>query len=348
MKILYVTTVGTTMNFFNIFIRKLLDEGHEVHIATNQGISKVPDCYVNWGCKIYSLSCSRSPLRLGNIKAINQIKNIVEENSYDIVHCHTPIAAMCTRLACIKARRKGMRVIYTAHGFHFYKGAPLKNWILYYPIERLCGRLTDILITINKEDYYFAKKKRLAKKVEYIPGVGVDIDKVKDISVDVNAKRKEINIKDNKIMLLSVGELNENKNHETVIRAIKDIENIHYVIAGKGKLQQHLEDIIEELCLLDRVSLLGQRKDVIELCKTADVFISSSIREGLPVSVMEAMASSLPCVVTEIRGNTDLIDKNGGMYFQPGNVNDCKRAIEEILASDLVGMGKYNETKVKS
>ncbi|MBO5136228.1 MAG: glycosyltransferase family 4 protein [Clostridia bacterium] len=348
MKILYVTTVGTTMNFFRAFIRRLLDEGNEVHIATNQNISMVSDCYENWGCKIYPLSCVRSPLNIGNIEAIKQIKKIVEENSYDIVHCHTPIAAMCTRIACIKTRKKGTKVFYTAHGFHFYKGAPFKNWMMYYPVEKLCARLTDVLITINKEDYNFARKKIKAKLISYVPGVGIDVDKFKNISIDVKAKKKEMNIPENKKLLLSVGELDIFKNHETVIRAIKDMDNVYYLVAGEGNLHQYLDGIIKELDLGDRVRLLGYRKDILELCAIADIFVFPSTREGLPVSLMEAMASSLPCVVTKIRGNTDLIDESGGTFFEPRNVADCKKAIEKVLSKNLISMGEYNANKVCS
>ena len=157
MKILYITTIGLTMGFFNAFIRQLLDNGNVVEIATNESDAKVPAYYREWGCKIYPISCSRSPLDIGNIKAIWQIRNIVKENRYEIVHCHTPIAAMCTRIACSPLRTDKTKVYYTAHGFHFYDGAPLKNWMLYYPIEKFLSRCTDVLITINKEDY---KRKR--------------------------------------------------------------------------------------------------------------------------------------------------------------------------------------------
>lgn len=346
MKILYITTVSITMGFFTKMIEDLIQEGHTVDIATNVSYAPVQDCYYKWGCKVYPLSCSRSPFSAGNLKAIGQIKKIVEENDYDIVHCHTPIAAMCTRLACIKARKKGTKVFYTAHGFHFYKGAPLKNWAIYYTIEKLCGRLTDVLITINKEDYNLATEKIKAKKVAYVPGVGIDVNRFQNIRVDKPAKKKDLNIEENKKVLLSVGELNANKNHETVIRAIRDIEDVHYLVAGKGDLHEYLDGLIKELGLCDRVSLLGYRTDILELCATADVFVFPSIREGLPVSVMEAMASALPCVVTRIRGNTDLIDENGGAFFEAGNVADCKHAIEKVLGYDLDLMGKYNQDKV--
>lgn len=159
------------MGFFKNFIKELLEDGHTVDIATNETTSKVPDCYREWGCQIYQISCTRSPFNKGNIDAIRQIRKIAADGSYGIVHCHTPIAAMCTRLACRKLRKSGLKVFYTAHGFHFYKGAPLKNWLVYYPIEWLCAHWTDVLITINKEDFELAKKKMKAKRVEYVPGV---------------------------------------------------------------------------------------------------------------------------------------------------------------------------------
>ena len=155
MKILYVTTIGNTMGFFTSIVEELLKAEHTVDVATNLNIGKLPDCYREWGCKIYPISCTRSPFNKGTIAAIKEIRKIVREGDYDIVHCHTPIAAMCTRLACRKLRKNGLKVFYTAHGFHFYKGAPLKNWLLYYPIECLCAHWTDTLITINREDHAF-------------------------------------------------------------------------------------------------------------------------------------------------------------------------------------------------
>ena len=184
MKILYVTTIGITMTFFKQLIRELLDDGHTVDIICNEDNEKVPACYREWNCNIYHHSCSRFPLSKGNLQAISQIKNLVSENQYDIVHCHTPIAAMCTRVACKKLRKEGLKVIYTAHGFHFYKGAPMLNWLVYYPIEKICSFWTDVLITINQEDYELAKHKMRAKKVEYVSGVGIDVDKFKNTIVD--------------------------------------------------------------------------------------------------------------------------------------------------------------------
>lgn len=345
MRILYVTTIGTTMNFFKQFIKKLIDEGNVVDIATNESDRKVPNCYYEWGCRVYPITTSRSPFSVGNFKAIKQIKKITQENYYDIVHCHTPFAAMATRFGCMKARRKGTKVYYTAHGFHFYKGAPIKNWLLYYPVEKICAHFTDVLITINKEDYIFAQNKMKAKCVEYVPGVGIDLDKFGKSSVKKTVKRRELGIPEEAVLLLSVGELNKNKNHEIVIRAIIDMD-VYYVIAGEGELKQYLQSIINMLGVSDNVKLLGYRNDVRELCEIADIFVFPSFREGLPVSVMEAMASGLPIVCSNIRGNIDLVDENGGILFEPSDMDSCKLAIEKILLSNLQQLGSYNLEKV--
>lgn len=345
MKILYVTTIGGTMNFFNSFIKQLINEGHTIDIATNERNSKVPACYHEWGCKVHQIDTSRSPLNKGNVKAIRQLNFLVEQEKYDIVHCHTPVAAMCTRLACRKARKEGTMVFYTAHGFHFYKGAPLKNWMLYYPVEKICAHFTDVLITINQEDYALAQKKMKAKRVEYVPGVGIDLTKFGQAAVDKSAKRKELGIPEDATLLLSVGELNENKNHETVIRAIKDVE-VYYVIAGRGGLQEHLQRVINELGMTEKVKLLGFRADVAELYQAADVYVLPSVREGLNVSIMEAMASGLPVVCGRIRGNIDLIDEDGGSLFEPQNVNDCKKSLEDVLSRERECLGKHNVKRV--
>lgn len=318
MKILYVTTIGLTMSFFEQLIHELLDEGHTVDIATNETGSPVPDCYRKWGCKVFPISCTRSPFNVGTLQAIKEIRKIVEGRGYDIVHCHTPIAAMCTRLACQPLRKKGLKVIYTAHGFHFYKGAPLKNWLLYFPIEWICSFFTDVLITINQEDYRFSQTALHACKNEYVPGVGIDTEKFFNTIVDRDAKRAEIGVPTNCTLLMSVGELNKNKNHEVVIRAIAKINNpnIHYIIAGKGELQGYLLSLAESLNIVVQVHLLGYRDDIAELYKASDICVFPSLREGLPVSLMEAMACGLPCAVSKIRGNVDLIHhKINGLTF---------------------------------
>ncbi len=345
MKILYVTTIGGTMRFFTSFIKELVEDGHTVDIATNNSTSPVRQDYYEMGCKVHPISCSRSPLSKANLKAYKQLKKIIDENEYDIVHCHTPVAAMLTRLAARHARKKRTKVFYTAHGFHFYKGAPKKNWLMYYPIEWICAFLTDTLININKDDYEFAKKHIKAKNVVYVPGVGIDTSLFKRDWKAGEEKRKELGIPTDAKLLISVGELNANKNHKCVINAIQKLD-VYYIIAGKGPLNDSLQALIDEKGLSHRVKLLGFRRDVLDLYSASDIFVFPSFREGLPVSVMEAMATGLPVVCSKIRGSVDLVDYNGGEYFSPRSPESCKKALETILLRDLEPIGEYNKEKV--
>lgn len=339
MKVLYITTIGVTMGFFNSFIKQLLDDGNEVQIATNETNAKVPECYREWGCRIHPISCSRSPFDLGNIKAISQIRRIVKGNGYDIVHCHTPIAAMCTRIACRPLRKDGLKVFYTAHGFHFYDGAPFKNWLFYYPIEKWLSRYTDVLITINKEDYKRGKEKFHARKTVYIPGVGIDTKKFAPRISGRDRIRTELGLQDDAIMLLSVGELNENKNHEAVIRAIKGL-NVVYVIAGKGDKKDELEAVAKEYGV--DLRLVGFRADVSDFYDAADVYVLPSFREGLNVSLMEAMAKELPCVVSKIRGNTDLIEDET-VLFDPKDTKQLRESVEAAIKNQA----EYGQKNLK-
>lgn len=352
MRILYITTIGSTMGFFKSFIRELICSGSIVDIAANENGDEtpVPNCYREWECKIYQLPCSRSPLDKGNIAAVREIKRIIQNGGYDLVHCHTPIAAACTRAACKGLRKKGVKVLYTAHGFHFYKGAPLKNWLLYYPVEWFCAHWTDILITINREDYERARRHLHTKQVKYVPGVGVDIKRFADTKIDRAAKRSEIGVQESAVLLISVGELSRRKNHALVIRSLAKIKdnNIHYVIAGIGPLQNELQALAASLDVSDRVHFLGYRKDILELYKAADICVFPSIQEGLPVAVMEAMACGLPIIATDIRGTNDLlIDSENALIERHDDVIGFSKAIVH-MCSDLklrIRLGAENQER---
>lgn len=352
MKILYVTTIGGTMHFFKSFVSKLIADGHKVDIACNEKMRQVNDLFYELGCKVYNISCTRSPFENGNLKAIKELKAIVKENGYDIVHCHTPIASACTRIACRKARKNGTKVIYTAHGFHFYKGAPKKNWILFYPIEKICAKWTDLLITINKEDFARAKSKLKTKFIEYVPGVGIDVKKFANAEADRDAKRGEIGVPADCVLLLSVGELNKNKNQETVIRALAELKDkrIHYALAGRGSNAKYLTELAESLGVSDKVHLIGHRADIPQLCKTADIFVHPSFREGLPVSIMEAMAAGLPIIGSRIRGVSDLLGGDNNVTLcAPNNVKEWVNAISSFVNSTELRskIGNLNSEKAK-
>lgn len=352
-KVLFVATVVKThINVFHLpYLKWFQEKGYETHVAAKNDFDK-EECAIPY-CNVYhNISFERKPIKKANIEAYRQLKKIIQENKYDIIHCHTPVGAMIARLAAREARKKGTKVIYTAHGFHFYKGAPLLNWLIYYPVEWICSFLTDILITINKEDYILAQDKMKTKEIYYIPGIGIDINKFDNVNIDTEQKRKQFNIDTDALVLLSVGELNRNKNHEIIIKALTKIqeENIHYCIAGQGELEQYLKDLVESLGISKKVHFLGFRKDIDEIYKICDIFCFPSYREGLSVALMEAMASGLPIICSNIRGNTDLVKEGqGGYLFNPSSVNEVTDRLEKMLEHKeiLESMGAYNKQSIR-
>lgn len=266
------------------------------------------------------------------VKSYLLMKKICLEKNYDIIHCHSPIGGMIARLACKKTRKTGTKLIYTAHGFHFYKGAPLINWILYYTAERILSKYTDMLITINKEDYKIAKRMHFSN-LTYLPGIGIDVNKIKMAKVDKLKVRSEFNFNEKDFLLLMVGQLSKRKNHETVIRALSNVnnKNVKILICGLGELENYLKNIIKDLKLENRVVLAGYRKDIIDQLHSADCFVFPSIHEGLPVSLIESMASGLPIICSNIRGNIDLIEHGvNGFLVEYNDVDSFAKYIDEI------------------
>lgn len=344
-KALMMAHVASMIDLFNMDNIHILNElGYKVDIACNfkQGnvtsterIKEFKKEVNNKNIQAYNIPIPRRIIDVINIlKSYIMLKKLVEKNEYEIVHCQSPIGGVIARLACKKSRKNGTKIIYSAHGFHFYKGASFKNWLLFYPIEKYCARHTDCIITMNQEDFEIAKKKMTkANAIKYIPGVGVDINKIEELKINYYEKRKELNIPNDSIIVVSVGELNNNKNHEDIIRAIGLLydPNIYYIICGQGPLEQYLQNLCQNIGIEDKVRFLGYRKDVIEILKVSDIFAFPSIREGLSVSLMEAMAVGLPVVCSEIRGNTDLINHGrGGYLIRVGNIEKYAKAIKKV------------------
>ena len=351
MKILYVSTISMTIHAFLIpHIEMLIEQGHKVDIACNM-VTAADDRLIKLGCRYLNLDFQRAPLDKRNISAYKKLKRLIKDEQYDLVHTHTPVASFCVRLACM--RQSAVKVFYTAHGFHFFKGAPMKNWLFYYPIERFLSRYTDELITINKEDYARAKKSLKAKSASYVPGVGIEMSNVTKNTNDEKTKKSELGIAEEDIVIVSVGELNGNKNHSTVIRAVAEMKlsDATYVICGEGELKAELLGLIDEYGLKDKVKLLGRRTDVFAILKIADIFVHPSFREGLPVALMEAMAAGLPCVVSNTRGNIDLIEDGAGGYVrEPDDINGFASAICQIITDRQLAdiMGRHNEEAVRA
>lgn len=360
-KSLVVTTVASTLDQFCMNDIAILQNDYKVHVAANFSLGnntskeRVEEFKLELEKKkiIYNeVDFNRKPISRSNYIAYKEMRQIINNNFFDIIHCHTPIAALIVRIAARRAREKGTKVIYTAHGLHFFKGASLKNWIIFYPIEWCLARYTDVLITINKEDYSIAKKSLKAGEIEYIPGIGIDTDKFSNIYVNKAEKRKELGLSESSFVILSVGELNRNKNHETIIKAIATLKNpnINYVICGQGELEVFLIKLIQELNLEKQIMLLGYRRDIAEICKAVDAFAFPSYREGLSVALMEAMALGLPVVCSNIRGNIDLIeDGKGGLLLKPDDVQKFSEAIDLLFRNENLRkkFGIYNLENIK-
>lgn len=342
-KVLFVAKVVRShiATFHLPYLKMFKEMGWKTAVAAHNDYDDPRDCVIPNCDTYFDVPFERFPLSPNNVTSYRQLKKIIDAGEYDIIHCHTPVSAMITRLAALSARKRGTKVIYTAHGFHFFKGAPLINWLLYFPVEWFLARYTDALITINKEDYARAQK-FAAKKVYYVPGVGID---TKKFAVDPETKREkraairtELGIPDDAIVLLSVGEVNENKNHRVVIEALSKLEekNVHYIICGRGELEDSHKNLAKQLGLEGRVHLTGYRNDVADFYQAADVFVFPSLREGLPVAVMEAMASGLPIVCNDIRGCADLIENDvNGTILVESNGNSYASAISTYLDNSI-------------
>ena len=326
-KVLLVATVVKThiMQFHIPYLKMFQEMGWETAVAARNDYEIPEECRIPFCDTYYDIPFERMPCKSKNIQAYRTLKKIIDEGDYDIIHCHTPVGAMITRLSAIGARKRGTKVIYTAHGFHFFKGAPLLNWLMFYPAEWLCAFLTDILITINKEDYARAQKKMHAKRIEYVPGVGIDTGRFRQVSRDPLEKRRELGCCEEDFLILTVAEMTKNKNHTTILKALALLQDqpeyakMKYLICGRGEEWGNLEEEAKQLGIADHVIFLGYRNDAPELYRCSDLFAFMPFREGLSVALMEAMSSGLPTICSEIRGNTDLIDNGVEGVFAENN-----------------------------
>lgn len=346
-KILIVSTVSRQFYLFeqgNIEVLKSL--GYEVHGAAN--FSDENERLDSLDIIRHHFDIERSPFSIKNIKAYKQLKKILKSEKFDAVHCHSPMGGVLARLS---AKSVGIsKIFYTAHGFHFYKGAPIINWLVYYPVEKLLSRYTDVIICINTEDSERSKS-FYAKRTFYVPGVGVDTKKIRSNNNDKKEKQVSLALPEETYIILSVGELNKNKNHEVVIRALAQLkkENIYYVVCGQGDRENYLKNLARRLGVFEKVKFLGYRNDVAEIYKVADIFAFPSYREGLSVSLMEAMTAGLPIVCSNIRGNKDLIlDEQGGYLLNPDDINGFAICINSLIqdAEKRKSMGEFNLSKV--
>lgn len=343
-KVLIVTTTDNMIwQFLVPHIQVLKDNGNIVECAcarTGFWFDELKDM----GLVMHEINFARNPLNPKNLKGYKQLIKLVKDEKYDFINCHQPVGGMMGRKV---AHKFHLPCIYTAHGFHFFKGAPLKNNLIFKPIEKHYSRYTDALVTINNEDFNNAKKMH-AKKVYLINGIGIDLGKYKENkNLDKTKLRASVGLNDDDFIVLAVGELNKNKNHIVILEAIKQISNskIKFVICGQGPRKEEYEKFIKENKLEDRIKLLGFRKDVKDFVQASDIFVMPSLREGLPRSMLEAMAYGKPIVASKIRGCRDLVGNNEGGYLcDPTSVSEFVLSIEKLFSDK----NKYNQCSARN
>ena len=350
-KVLFVATVDSHIELFHLpYLKMFHDKGWEVHVATDTG-KKIEYCD-----KKIKLPIKRSPFKLvSNYKAMRKLREVMKKEGYSIVHCHTPMGGVVARMAGRKLRREGLRMIYTAHGFHFYKGAPVHYWLMFYPVEWYLAKYTDTLITINNEDYERAKKKfgKRCRDIQYVPGVGVDEKKFeKKLSAkEKHTLRESLGLKDDDKVLICVGRLDKNKNQGFLIRVMKElvVKDTHYqlLLVGPDELNGKYQRLAEKLDVSECIHFLGFREDIPELLQISDVAVSASKREGLPANLIEAAMLGLPIVATDCRGNMDVCNKCRSAIIEQGDIEGFARAVKTKSQSNHSATNEYSLASVK-
>ena len=357
--ILFLATVPSMIVAFNMRnIKMLRDMGYTIHAAcnyndnsawTDEQIEEYRKILRENSVVMHQIDFPRKPYHpISLVKSYFQTKRLLKKNNFEMMHNQSCVSGILGRIAC---RKCNMKVIHTEHGFYYFKGGPLFNWI-FYPFDRLCSYFTDAIVTINKDDTSFAQKHMRAKKVVYIPSVGIDVDYYQNTVIDKDAMKEKFGLPKDSFVVLSVGELNENKNHSAILRAISKIDrqDIYYVICGEGTERDNLAKLAKELGIEKRLFLMGQRKNVNEFYKMADVFAFPSKREGLGLAALEAMASGLPLVTSDKNGINDYaVNELTGYMCNPEDIDSFSEAILKLYKNTELRekFGVYNIEKVK-
>lgn len=323
MKILLVATVQSHICQFHRPLAQMLhDHGCTVHVAARDNLVEKNGLKLDFADRVYDVPFVRSPLGRSNLLAFRQLKSLIEQKEYDVIHCNTPMGGILARLAAKSARKRGCKVIYTAHGFHFFKGGPVKSWMLYYPIEKIMCRYTDMLITINDEDYALAKK-HFSVRTEHIHGVGANSERYRPVSAEEQVMLKERIDCGGKAILLCTGELNTNKNQTVAIQAMPDVvkkhPNVRLLLAGNGPLAKQLSDEIQRLGMSNYIKLIGYKTNLQDYVRASDLIISCSKREGLPLNIIEGMLCEKAVVASINRGHKELVEDAVTGYLLPAD-----------------------------
>lgn len=301
------------------------------------------------GFNMINLDMKRKPINLTNLKAYNFLKKLHKKNHYDLIYCQQPTGGLLGRFI---GKKFHIPVVYTAHGFFFFKGNnPLKNFV-FKTAERYMAKFTDVLMVMNDEDFEACKGWK-AKKKYLIHGIGLDLNKYSKVQVNSVELKKELGICDGEKVILSVSEFIDRKNYPTMLKTISQLSkergDFKYLLCGTGEKFEDMKNLAHELEIEDKVIFLGYRKDIDKIMEISDIFFHESFHEGLTMSIMEAMNFELPVVASNVRGNKDLIDEDGGFLTESLDIEAQKMALKKLLDEPALRkkMGKANREKVK-
>ena len=333
--ILFTATITKHILRFHLpYLEWFQQQGYETHVAS-LGKEKIPFCD-----RQFQVDFVRSPYSFGHRKSYKQLKSIISNANYTIIHCHTPMASIITRLSATSTRKSGTKILYTAHGFHFFKGASLFNWMFFYPIEKRLSAWCDGLITINNEDFEIIRKNG-SQKTQYflIPGIGVEQKRFKPVDERCKQKLREKNgfvAKD--LLLVYAAEFIDRKNHLFLIRVAEKIKlthpNVKFLFAGRGELHGEMIRLVDSNQLNDSIKFLGFRTDIDEVFQMSDIGISASKQEGLGLNLIEEMMCEKPVVATDDRGHREIVFQGeNGYLFKQNSIQDFIDKIELVLQS---------------
>lgn len=348
-KVLFTASIAKHIIRFHLpYLEWFQNQGYETHVAC-EGDEDIPFTFKKW-----KIPFVRTPYSLGHIKAYQQLKTIINTENFEIIHCHTPMASVITRLAAKKARLNGTKVFYTAHGFHFFKGCATINWLTYYPIEKYLSNFTDVIILINNEDFNLVIQKKFNSQCFLIPGIGVDNKRFVRVSeTEKNNLRDNYGYDKNNVILLYLAEFIERKNHRFLIETFeknkKLFPDLKILLAGRGILQNEMKQLVIKKDLSEQIVFLGFRTDVSDLIALSDIGFSCSKQEGLGLNLVEEMFCGLPIIATQDRGHSEIVEHGqNGFLFQQNNSNQCIKYIQTLYENKILRKEMGEKAYVKS
>ena len=325
-KVLFISNHAGFSKFNTPYIKYLRDKNIVVHNAS-------PGVEIDSADIQFDIPITRSPISVNNFRAFLMLFSICKNNRYDLIHCHTPTGGLLGRL--IKIFFPKTRILYTAHGFHFFKNSSFLSWLIFFPVEYLLSYLTDCIVTINEEDYNLSIKYLKASENFKINGVGIDLHRFIYSAPSRLMLRESLGIHNNDFVFIYVAQLIKRKNHEFIIDAYSNAlldSRVKFLFVGDGPLRSKLEKSVADLGLSDKIIFSGYVSNVEQYYSAADALVSVSNQEGFGINLVEGLACGLPFIASNVRGHRDIhLLVNNNLLYELGNSSDFLNSLFKIM-----------------